>query len=363
MSNFFSSIDMYGTLVQFTIDRHISYKTNFGGILTLTSLASIFFFSFIFGANFYFKINPTVLSTSIKSADYATIPYTYKNVFIAFRIENNNQAYTEFDDKIYPLFEYFEYKMNNSTKMQDLVKREVLPYRRCNEIYEKPKEFENYSADKWYCIDLDSNIKRYLGGYWDADFVKYFRVQIFTCKPDSEECTDKTVMKSWLADPKYISFLYPYPFYDAEDISTPMKVVYRNYFTQLGLSIVKTDRTYFSNNTSLYDAGWLFDDINIDSRIAFSYMNSDYSGIDVTDSANMENKYIYKNVFYFNPDITKNTKSYMKLQDMFARLGGLILAVIFIFRTINYPFNMFKRNNYLFNELFEFKPSMYNYLI
>ena len=88
MKAFFQSIDMFGTPAKLKTFGETSYKTSFGGVLTLLTFVTVCFFSYIFGTDFYHRENPRVVS-NIK-VHKKTLPYfldTAKDPFM-FRLND-----------------------------------------------------------------------------------------------------------------------------------------------------------------------------------------------------------------------------------------------------------------------------------
>ena len=63
MNVFLKKIDMFGTPAKLNTFGETSYKTSFGGILTLLTFVTIGFFSYIFGTDFYHRENPRVVES------------------------------------------------------------------------------------------------------------------------------------------------------------------------------------------------------------------------------------------------------------------------------------------------------------
>ena len=69
-SNSLRKIDIFGTKFGFKIKNEESYKTVFGGILTIMSIITTVIFAVFFGQDFYYRINPSVYSDSMVPEKY-----------------------------------------------------------------------------------------------------------------------------------------------------------------------------------------------------------------------------------------------------------------------------------------------------
>ena len=104
-------IDMFGTPAKLNTFGKDSFKTGLGGIMTILTVATLVFFSYIFGTDFYHKENPRVVQNEKmnkkskvykltssrdpfmiklndgfgKTFDYATIPYKMHGIYYHFK--------------------------------------------------------------------------------------------------------------------------------------------------------------------------------------------------------------------------------------------------------------------------------------
>ena len=341
-------IDIFGTTFQFTILKNDKYKTTIGGILSIISIIGILIFVYLFGLNFFYKLNPEIIQQDIIKDNYGIpINITNNNLIIAFRIEDDLHTLVNFEGEVFPYFEYRKSKKNNQSI--NTVNHNInINYERCDFIKSNNSFYiQNINFSQCYCLDF-KNSSVDIGGFWDADYVNYFYMRL---DMTSNGTYNMEKLQNYISKGRYISFLLPYFYFDIKDQIQPLKQIYKNYFYKLNLGIGKYDRIYFKNITNFDDRGWLLNNIYYNEVLSTSQLLGDYYSININDT---EANYLYRSVFYYDKDIIQISRNYMKLQDLGARVGGLINIIMLICNIILNPINLYKRNESLFNILFEY---------
>lgn len=103
--------DFIGEAVTFTINGNRTFKTLFGGFLSILLYACYFYFFYIFGTDFILKKNPTVYFESKKTEETQNLTFTNKSFVFAFRMEDENQKTVNID-----LYGYANLKYVNFNK-------------------------------------------------------------------------------------------------------------------------------------------------------------------------------------------------------------------------------------------------------
>ena len=194
-----SSFDFYGSLFNFTINRERIFKTLLGGLISLITFCLIFYTSFLFGKDFFYRTNPKVLIQQIMPDNHKRIKVNNKNLTIAWRIEDTLRNSVNFDGKLFPILTYYSYSYNNtSNRSESNIKK--IPSKKCKELnyYENINTEYNlfqFSED-WYCLDFDSD-DFFLGGFWDSSFYDFFEISFNICNLTNE---NKTYIKYDLSE-------------------------------------------------------------------------------------------------------------------------------------------------------------------
>ncbi len=311
-----SSLDAYGSLFSFTINRESKYKTFLGGMISLLSFLFIGSFTFLFGKDFFFRKNPKIVFVQENlSAQINRGKISNKNLTIAWRIEDTNRKQVSYtSDLFYTSIAYYSYIFSYEKNETIKIKKNI-PVKKCNEIF-AVGEFPDFlidhnylyyfNASEWNCVDFEFFDDIYLGGKAaeNLDFER-FEISLNTCEYDlinqlkttkntsseadanietldfnnnsnitsfyndknnfsqsiitieninldntnnsnndfkSPKCSDiAKLRKSLLSETKYISILYPKAHYSFTNFKNPFTLIYKNYFTNLNLNLVKKD--------------------------------------------------------------------------------------------------------------------------
>jgi len=102
------------------------------------------------------------------------------------------------------------------------------------------------------------------------------------------------------------------------------------------------------------DQGWIFEDTKSTSLLSFSKLQSDQNLNEISTFTNSQ--------FYeFNLFMEKHTKiirrSFMKIQDVSAKVGGLIKIIMTVFSLLNVVFSNLLFQVSIFNDIFDFPES------
>jgi hypothetical protein len=356
-------IDIFDTNFQFRTFNKSKFRTNIGGIISLTSVLLIIVFSIFFGWDFFFKKNPKILNQTIFPDKYPD-PFlmTPENFVLPWRLSDDYSQTVNFTNLIYPRLQYFKYKLNESGQIMEHI--EDLQYSKCNSLNAKVPEFVNeFKIEDWYCVDWDKHKNLTFGGYWDGDFVEYYSLVLHSCpngEPFSPEgnCTSLDKLKDFLEGGNivYVDFLYPEYYFVADDLNNPLRISYKNYFYGLSSSMIKKDRLFFKRVELYDDQGWIFNSETQTNQYGAYERDSEISFNNPDDYGKPgRSSIIYYMIYYNMKKFDHIQRSYMKFQDFSAVIGGFMKIVLVIAGLFSYLFNDKLRDEVIYNELFECK--------
>jgi hypothetical protein len=359
------NIDIFGKTFEFSTFNQPKYKTNLGGIMTLISLVIMLAFSFVFGKNFFYRLNPVIISQTVVPEKYPESMRINKtnNLVIAFRIEDPDGLPVNFEGIMYPMITYYYYSKNGGTELKNR-KKELFPFSKCDNKNADSADFRKNvkQLDSWFCFDFPSG-EYYLGGAWDSDELNYFELTINYCDKEAKykqgaKCRDKEVLQDELYKKElYFSLLYPTYYFKPNNVTAPLSLDYKNYFYKLNLVMQKTDRFFFKEATVEDDQGWLLATPANKTLIGFSKQISDFNLFDLTQYSNEgTGTAFYTLVVYYDKNYEFYQRTYMKIQDLAAIMGGLVKMVLVFADLLSGFFNLHWRNEYLLNQLFDFSP-------
>ena len=306
-----------------------SIQTTSGGFLSILCIISIIASIILFGKNFYNRLNPKVF-------------YKYVNNFNRSSIRFDDVEMTNYTLKLFnPKFNISEYpglrNFYNNTKENQIfmfkdnsISNNILktPFLDIKLIYDNkicPITHINctdHNDLNFYCLTYFVPV---VGGGNSLDEGNAIKIYFNRC--EGINCLDKDSLDAIFKDIKFINFTlsntkiqldnYTYPFeYFDQYFSTPIKdnTIYLHYIVYDKIIIETDDDIIFSN----YEAITVFE---FDHDYIISGFNEHKTETIVKINLSNTIKY-YK-------------RSYEKIQEMFANIGGIIKFLLFLYGNIN----------------------------
>ncbi len=361
IKNILTKIDFFGATFGFTINKREKYKTALGGIFSIMNLTIIGIFTIFFGQDFYYRINPMVYLNTIVPDKYDP-PLVLKpeNFTFAWRIESNKLA-LNFSNTLYPVMRRFRYKRDEKDVL-DLVDDIPLEMTKCNAENTKLKEFkDNFKLDDWYCFDWTKNVKDgfTFGGFWDGDYVNGFQTLLYLCEnggvynASNPKCTKLEDYREFsnLYKGLQISIMYPQYFFAADDVKDPLRITYKNYYYYFNLKTFKIDRLFFNKVTLNDDRGWILEDTKSSSMLSLNRIQSDQNLNEIFDGSSSQ---LYEFNLYMEKSSQMIRRSYMKIQDVSAKVGGIIKFIMTVFSLLDMFFSGHFFNVFIFDKIFSY---------
>jgi len=159
----------------------------------------------------------------------------------------------------------------------------------------------------------------------------------------------------------YFSILYPDFFFEPNNLISPLRYQYVNYYNQISANLAKTDRIFLRTIEAEDDQDLLFtkfEHFEQKSVERFSFdqaikLDQDYADLSLSTE-------LYSMVIYFSKNREKYIRTFMKLQDLAATVGGFMQLIFVAGKILCHYYNSYERNITLINELFEFKTDFKN---
>ncbi len=343
MKNF----DFIGQSRTLGIGGHTRLKSTIGGLSTIL----IFFVtigSFVgFGFDLFKKENPLVVFNKYID-DLDGYSLTDENFILTIFNQENNAPFPEFDRKFYTYMDHFE---NYEDGTWDWYK---YPFTPCSSEAMKYWEKDTATKEPYLCLPKGTNIKM-KGIYGQGSFTS-LRLQTVYCKnntdpengPVRNDCYDRSFIEKNITSRIQMHLLIKSSQVNTYNYTNPgFDIPYSKYvntnpktWTRLGI--------LFKNIDISTDQGILFDDIRHDV----------YKGIDsvTADSVYTENtNVIFSHIMGNGKYKEFYTRSYIKIQSVFALMGGFVNGVrIILMAYVQYLTTPDVVN--IFNSLYKYKP-------
>lgn len=422
MKTFFKSIDYFSREFVFTYKGKDRYKTVLGGTVTILSLCVIILNAWLIGKDIYLRENPIVLGYDEALPFYPTTKVNYHDIFFAYFISDtlNNPIEDESLLKIIPLIYTNYYDKHGNLKY----KEKFLELTDCQSEFKKLNLTAPLTEAIFSPIKCIKDFNEVLAGFWTDTHLSYLMFKVYKCTNETiventnlvmheefqefdiylknissanflvtnnnqeetnqesisissntnnnidvsnnnknnniEKKPKKTICKSDEEIKKVIPTLFFNFFYtsiivNTKNFTTPMTQQINEDWFNLGTFIFKTIDYYFQNIVIRTDEGIIFSkdykDIN---SVGYYKHLADSRSLEEGDS----------NIFWLNIYISNQvkyyTREYLKLQNIFANLGGIIQVVLLFFKLIFSPYFQKKLNLKIINELYDFDDEISN---
>jgi hypothetical protein len=343
---FLRLIDIFGTTFQFTIFNNSQYKTNVGGFFSLTCLALALLLLGLFGRDLLYHDTPKVGVDYVVSENYPRIKHLSQDLFlVAWRIAPHDSDDTlNYNDYLYASVTNF---FTNGTNKQYSRNLEIA---NCAELNITNESFNRYyNASNFNCLDLRNTVLPFGGNPDDDDFYSTWRIQILPRQGQ----TNMNQLLETIGSNAIIQILYP-DFYYSSSSEVPLGSDYVLRDQRINIGLRKKDRFYIQNITCIDDQGWLFKDPKPSHQLSVGDMKNEYDYFTM-DYFITDKIPFYECIFYLDRTSMTYSRSFMKVQDLAAQVTGVINFIILVFKILTFNYNIYNRNQYLFNEIFEYK--------
>ena len=334
-------IDIFAKPISFVLDGEEKFRTWWGFFFSLLTLIATITLAFLFGSEVYERKTPiTTQSTTFiekSSVDFQEFPLfimfsdglgnKYDNLpeYLDVRVQNwhfQNNAFTH-------IFEEDE-----ETGAKHIVERcEMKHFQSVREKLGDEAIYDVLNTIPIFCIvftDFDGNnlaVNPYKAA--NSTFVHF---TFSFCNPNLEICPDNMDI---VEAESYIQFFYIESYVDSNDYHNPIKYYINSVNQQMSQGFLKRNFIRFANNEYTADNGWM-----LEEKIVHNFINLDSIKLEINGQAidDMQKGEIYW-ITIESPQLkTSYFRNYLKIQELFAKIGGLINAIMII---VKYLFNSF----------------------
>jgi hypothetical protein len=349
-SSLFKELDIFGVGYNFLVDGKNKKKTVGGALLSILYGFIFIALFFGFGMDLYQRKRPKV-SFSTVIGEYHEIPLSNKNFTYAYRVEDSVGKLVTDESIIYHNVHYFKFTLVDGEWVNDF--ENILPNKRCREVaYTEEKEkYYNISLNDWYCIDFD-NVT--LGGNWDGNFLHGFQINTNQCSnsTDRTNCSSQDVIKhSFQSDLTSSNYFYSDMSLEVlasmDDFESPLKTNLVNRYDILSLALTKRKVQTFKATKMINDVGWFFSEVNEFFMASSDTLTTDFSFKDI-----WSQDIVYSQFLYFGKKTETFNRSYTKIQEIFAAIGGFSKFFYYAISLFYYATMKVYRNLFLMNNIF-----------
>lgn len=343
-----AKIDMYGTSAKLNTFGEESYKTSCGGILSILTVLTTVFFSYLFGTDFYHRENPGVVQQ--EKILKTTQPFYLKSAKHPFMIKLSTGMLINIDLVNYPLKlqgTFWHFKKDESGNWKNTLTTEALAPCNQTKVTENLEIAQSNKLHEWYCIDFekvteegrktfnDSKYEAHIKGFTDEDEMVFFRFDVRNYFYDV-----KTQLRSNITSYEEISKLYdimvnvkyPNSFFNADAKENPLETQYKQEDVSLKADTWKFARQFMNRLTINDDRSWIFKDISTSEGLT---PESNPYESNQNEYITKKHNNLYSKLFYLGKKDLSASRNYMKVQELSALVGGFVKIVVLNFTFIS----------------------------
>jgi hypothetical protein len=314
IKNIILNTDILGYSPSMYVENDNRLKTVLGGSFTMFWVACVLFSLFFFGQELWEKLKPITNSSSLFDDNPATVNY-YEDFEFFFGITDVNDGNKFFiDNSIYKASAYLDYLEEGASALKK-IPLSIVPCRN-DSFDESNKElFDKYAIDGTWCLEKFQNIS--LSGVYGKPGFKMIEMNLEMCVNTTEEsnCKSADIISSYI-DGAYLSFFAIQNFVTTNDYENPFTKGISNYYYPVSSNSF-SDSTLFLRNIEIRsDIGLLNDNTQVINGFTHDNFQTKLIVYPNTKFTNLSIELINIKEVYF--------RSYMKLQNLMALVGGFI---------------------------------------
>ena len=364
--------DLFGTRCTFYSEKMPKYYTLTGGIFSIISILVCILFFIIFSLDDLKRKSPITKTSYIPSIGYKNIKFGQEKIWIPWRISDyNNNEFVNHTGLLYPIIYYYSGTKDVNIKDFNLT-RKKLNYKLCNETSMVNKSniyLISIPLNELYCIEMEDLD---IGGSWMTEFIKYIEFDLYYCEDginydeSNSRCSSSNKIMNFIGDNNSleISVYYPIVQFQPTNKTTPVIIIYRQYFYHISKYVNKIDRIFLQENQFTDDSGWILKKEYNTSYWGINSINGDtyFKGNEKDLMNEGSNSRAYSFNLYLEPGVIHYKRYYKKLFTIFSDFFPVAYIIFIIMKNISKLFKNAENNKKMIELLFENlkeKPSIF----
>ena len=349
---YLKQLDFFGKNIMFEDNFSSFYKTILGSLMSFILIVSVSSIGFIFGREIFLREVPIVMN----SKEILTDSFISINEIPMFFLLS-----TKIGEPIMNVTSYFDLVVKHLyiNSKYEYITESILLTEQCdvNSFINFPIMKNAFDQTKLYgfqlyCPDYNQNIT--IRNTLESNVFSVIRIEVNKC---SEELRNSGIYNNDISKASKCAKEIPDhvfgsvtiamydSFFDPKNYTNPLKSFSKGIMNSIGKTLAKNIYIEISKNLLISDVGWIIENREIQNANFISVTKED---VYVPTS---------NEVFAFNigsPKFRENTlRSYMKVQELFAKIGGLFNAFSIIVKVLLYNYVNFKFRYFYSKFLFE----------
>jgi hypothetical protein len=328
MSSLFKKLDFIGPRFSFESNSSYQHQTISGSIFSLLTFLAAFIIAIMFGREVYERKIP-FSNVSNEFTDNSEI--LLKNFPIYFSVSGVDGSEVPLSDYIDPMIEYTVIDQNSKSYYTNQIPLTVCDWNNYKNYTNMLQNLRANDSRTYYCIGFNDTLgfKNDLGS---ADS-SHIRVNFISCGVlFPRKCADELKIRNLIVLTSIID-----SYVDVTDYKEPVKYYERRIAQPILYGMMKFIYISVTNDIFIGDNGWMLEDMQTLEYKKISLINNDMTI--VKDGQPMN----FFTAIFDSPKLrVKSTRSYMKVQELFAKVGGIANAFIIIITFLTQDYLRFK---------------------
>jgi hypothetical protein len=357
--------DFFGKFYYFTFNKKTRYTSSCGGILSLFVIIGFLLAVWFLGKEIIFKTSPIlVYNYSLDSLRYnrpLKVPFGIVIESIDGQVLENFEKYFTFSAS------YINFSKINYTQEFTIIKKEI-PMRHCKQSdfsddFGIQNTFMNNNLTNGFCMDYMIDT---IGGCWGNLWNYYTNITIEPCvnkTSNLNSCASLEEIRYFIVHKQIqVSIYYEDMILTATNNEKPLTKYMKNEHHRIQSNTVKTNEYFLQDVVITTDNGWTVPSKNILTTQVLTNRFYDFynNNIQSMNSSERDTNKIDAAVS-FNIFASQNKyeifRSYLKVQDILAQLGGVLKVVFILIEALLYLVYTHKHEEVLIKKLYAIKSS------
>ena len=352
ISNFLKHIDIFGKKTELKMAGHSKYKTTLGGVFTLVlvSLSTLLFINY--SSDIVYRHNPTVVFSEIFSPNPEITDFSKETNFFTVGLQYpSGIQFVDYSIYIPQVYMYITDKTTN------IIKSTLIPIERCLEanLPSDPVLHDYFgnpvgsNLSDLLCVkDLD---QYFIKGSFDNDIYYAMQIKIYLCSNNTKDpnaiiCKSPEEIKQKMG---FFGVYYMDYLIDPQNFEQPGKAIGKGYYSPLSLGMSKNVARYIATSKVNSNDGFIFNSFN---SYTYPTFKEDIETLQTDDTnSGMLMKFVIRK--YHNNLIYE--RSYKKLQNILAEIGGFIQIIYLFFFLLTMPIVSKRYFEKIINTVYDFE--------
>lgn len=331
-------VDIFPENTGFTDKGKKNFRSWFGVSLSFLVISSSLILTLMFGKEVYER-KKLLVSISEEFTSVSQVSLVEWPVFMVISDDFGNKI----DTDGYYTFQTFKinYTSNNLVDYSNWAEDLFFVSRCTIESFNRVKHFVSDEKINAFVNEMPSycvhaNEEAVIQNPYKSTNSSFLNIHIRRCNITSNVCAENYDM---VVSQAYVEFYFVNSYIDSLDYSNPVKYYYDSVNTQISPDYLKRNFLSISNDRYTSDNGWILEAAKETNILALHSIRKEVNSL----AGGLENDNLW--ITLEAPSIRKlYSRNYLKVQDLFARIGGLVNAFMIIIQIV---FCHFFRYNYI----------------